>query len=79
MTASPSISEPVPDNVSIVPKGMAVVTGNCLINISHGSPLLNNAAADTNFVPSITDPPPTASKKSYFYFLIFDTACINVS
>ncbi len=34
---------------------------------------------DMNFVPSITDPPPTASKKSIFSFFTISTAFIKVS
>ena len=36
--------------------------------MSQGSMLSLGLASEMNFVPSITDPPPTASKKSTCFF-----------
>jgi hypothetical protein len=46
--------------------------------ISTGSPV-NFAAAEINFTPSITDPPPTARIKSSCFSRTISTALISVS
>jgi len=51
--------------VSTTPKGSAFFITPPFDKISQGSPSKNVAEA-INFVASITDPPPTASKKSIF-------------
>ena len=60
------ISEPVAGRVTTVPSGTAPATGTglkpCWSRSSQLSPWL--AARATNLVPSMTEPPPTASRKS---------------
>ena len=73
------ISEPVAGRVSTVPKGSACsITLPPLVAISQGSPS-KRAAAATNLVPSMTEPPPTASRKSSFSRRTWATASISVS
>jgi hypothetical protein len=78
MTLPLFISEPVAGSVSTLPNGTVSRTGACLARMSHGSPSKFIAAA-MNFIPSITEPPPTASRKSMFFSRASATACISVS
>ena len=73
------ISLPVAGRVSTAPSGTAAATGIPLARIFQGSPNLYGMAAATNFVASITDPPPTARRKSIFFSLATSTAFIAVS
>ena len=80
ITAPPFISEPVAGRVKTVPSGIAVWTlapPSC--KMSHGSLPTQQAAAAMNLLPSITEPPPTASRKSIFSRLTNSTAGIKVS
>ena len=73
------ISEPVAGSVSTEPKGKAcVMLLPRFSRMAQGSPA-NSAAAATNLVPSMTEPPPTASRKSIFSRRTSSTACISVS
>ena len=78
ITANVFISEPVAGSVSTAPSGSAPEIGAPLATMSHGSPA-NGAAAAMNFVPSSTEPPPTASRKSSFSARTCSTARISVS
>ncbi len=72
------ISEPVADKVNTVPKGTASCTCALRVTISHASPSYLLAAA-INFVPSMTDPPPTATIKSILFSLTISTPLRTVS
>jgi hypothetical protein len=77
MTLPLFISEPVAGSVNTLPNGIASRTSACFSRMSHGSPP-NFSAAAINFVPSMTEPPPTASRKSMFFSRAIATACIKV-
>ncbi len=80
MTPPLFISEPVAGSVSTAPKGSAAVTLRpCFSRMAQGSPASNLTAAAMNFTASITEPPPTASRKSNPPPLICATAFIEVS
>ena len=57
-------SEPVAGSVNTQPMGRACLIGCPLATKSQGSSPSNKAAAAMNLVPSTTEPPPTANKKS---------------
>src|SRR5690349_20832140 len=71
ITASEFISELVAGNVNTVPEGIPLVVLIRFVRISQGVSPSKTAAADKNLVPSITEPPPTASKKSIFSDFFF--------
>ena len=73
-TAPLFISEPVAGKVNTVPKGNAFVVRIPFARMSQGSSPSKSAAEARNFVPSITEPPPTASKKSIFSAFIMANA-----
>ena len=62
ITAPEFISDPVAGKVSTTPNGIPFSVRILLLKISQGEFPVYNAADDKNFVPSITDPPPTANK-----------------
>jgi len=75
------ISLPVAGKVKTVPNGSTLETSLKIIlfwRMSIGFPSKSDAA-DINFTPSITLPPPTARRKSIFCSRIISTAFINVS
>ncbi|MNW69373.1 hypothetical protein D3C74_483610 [compost metagenome] len=76
-TAAGLLSDPVAGRVSTQPSGKAALTGALSNRISQGSSPSKQAAAATNLVPSTTDPPPTASRKSMRSRLTRATASIN--
>ena len=78
-TLAAFISEPVAGSVRIAPNGMARVTfAPCFSRMVHGSSS-SKAPAAMNLVPSMTEPPPTASRKSIFSALTWAIARISVS
>ena len=80
MTPPLFISEPVAGSVSTVPKGSAwVMLRPPFSMMCQASSPSNSAAAAINLTASITEPPPTASKKSYPPSFTCCTACIAVS
>ena len=72
------ISEPVAGRVSTVPRGTVALTLAREARMSQGSPRKGMAAA-MNFVPSMTEPPPTARRKSTCSRRARSTARIRVS
>ena len=79
MTDAGFISDPVAGNVRTVPNGIAAATDPPIdVKISQASPSYLAAAA-MNFVASITDPPPTASRKVISSCLIRSMALIAVA
>ncbi len=78
ITELPFISEPVAGRVRMAPRGIALVTGACFARISQGSPS-KLAAAAINLVPSRTEPPPTAKRKSTLAVRTSSTALSKVS
>ena len=70
ITAPEFISEPVAGKVSTVPNGIPFCVGILFCKIAQGSSPLYKAADERNLVPSITEPPPTASKKVIFFAFI---------
>ncbi len=79
MTAKPFISEPVAGSVITQPSGTAAATSASAPRMSHGSRPLNGIAAAMNFVPSRTEPPPTASRNFTRSLRASATARIRVS
>ena len=80
-TAPEFISEPVAGKVKTVPKGITLETSLNKIRffkISASSPS-KLTAAEINFTPSMTLPPPTAKMKPIFSARIISTAFIKVS
>ena len=80
MTLPLFISEPVAGSVSTAPNGMARCTLRPNFSrMAQGSSPSNSTAAAMNLVASITEPPPTASRKSNPPSRICATACMEVS
>lgn len=76
-TAAGLLSEPVAGRVNTQPSGSAPLMGALCSRISQESAPSKQAAAATNLLPSTTEPPPTASRKSMRSRLTRATASIS--